>query len=458
MGCVSGFGSSLVVVSSVVVATYYFEDKPSFASGFVISGGSLGPTIFPLIIIKLNDSFGRSGCFLILGALILNIIVCGALFRPLEWELDDECSEEMIENDDRRYNHHLPNFMSHFPLNLRNYYYKSLLNLNSRLIASLSPTILSSLDVSTCDYLDESTTSIDYKTKYSLSCPNLSASPAIVTVDDLNYRLKKYNFLIQNQKLNITQRSITNEAKQQTCSSKIYKKIKKLFQSLFESIISTLKLFRFIEFTIFAVCSLVLNLFYEAPFYFINSYMTENNFTRNQAGIVNAAVGAAGIIASITYGYIGDIKRLNWILLYSFSIYLTALCHFALPFIIHNYALTMIAMVLISMSISVTDVLVPIICVHTVGNDDFVSAYGLIFFCQGISSLVGPPILGICKQTFFFFLNLIFLINILGYVVDITGNYAYSYNIGGIGMCISASILLTILIRNKCKKEDSVLA
>jgi MFS family permease len=463
MGCVSGFGSSLVVVSSVVVATYYFEDKPSFASGFVISGGSLGPTIFPLIIIQLNDLYGRSGCFLILGGLILNIIVCGSLFKPLYWELEgyveedeeegDEGSEEIIIEDDddgddldfnflkteenimdkmslndkiieyKKNNHHpynhdnLPDFMSHFPLNLRNYYYKSLLNLNSRLTSNLSPKFLvstnSPLDVSTIN-ISGSTVSLDCKTKVSLSCPNLTIDnkklTSVVTVDNLNYRLRKYNFLIQKQQLRKMQHHTkatglmaneTDETNKDVSSvdysltrCRIDEKIKRFIQSLCESIVSTLKLFRIVEFTIFVICNLILCSFYEAPFYFINSYMTENDFTRKQAGFVNVAVGVAGIVASITYGYIGDIKRLNWILLYSLSIYSAAFCHFALPFIIHNYTLTMITMILISMFISVTDVLVPIICVNTVGNDDFVSAYGLLFFCQGISSLLGPPILG----------------------------------------------------------------
>ena len=40
--------------------------------------------------------------------------------------------------------------------------------------------------------------------------------------------------------------------------------------------------------------------------------------------------------------------------------------------------------------------------------------------------------------------------------MDITGKYAYSYYIGGIGMCLTASILLIIFIRNKCKKIEGV--
>ena len=54
----------------------------------------------------------------------------------------------------------------------------------------------------------------------------------------------------------------------------------------------------------------------------------------------------------------------------------------------------MILMILIGALISVNDVLVPIICVNLVGYDDFVSAYGLMFFCQGLASLSGPPVLG----------------------------------------------------------------
>jgi hypothetical protein len=100
MGGVSGFGGSLVLVSSVVVVTYYFEDKPSFAAGFTISGASMGQSIFTMIIIKLNEVYGRSGCFLILGGILLNIVVCGALFRPHPWELEDDDDEDDEEEED----------------------------------------------------------------------------------------------------------------------------------------------------------------------------------------------------------------------------------------------------------------------------------------------------------------------------------------------------------------------
>ena len=55
-----------------------------------------------MILIKLNEIYGRSGCFLILGAILMNMVVCGALYRPLPWELldEDESEEDEEEEDD----------------------------------------------------------------------------------------------------------------------------------------------------------------------------------------------------------------------------------------------------------------------------------------------------------------------------------------------------------------------
>lgn len=95
----------------------------------------------------------------------------------------------------------------------------------------------------------------------------------------------------------------------------------------------------------------------------------------------------------------------------------------------------MILMNLVGALISVSDVLVPIICVNIVGYDDFVNAYGLMFFCQGLASFSGPPVLGL--------------------VVDYTGGYALSYHIIGIGICSSGIVLLIILFYEQFEKKKN---
>ena len=96
----------------------------------------------------------------------------------------------------------------------------------------------------------------------------------------------------------------------------------------------------------------------------------------------------------------------------------------------------MTLMVLIGALISVSDVLVPIICVNLVGYDDFVNAYGLMFFCQGLASLSGPPLLA----------------TIVDYSKD-KKDYAISYYIIGTGIILSGLILSTVLCYNQYENK-----
>ncbi|RNA44462.1 monocarboxylate transporter 12-like [Brachionus plicatilis] len=793
MGGVTGFGSSLVLVSSVVVVTYYFEEKPSFAAGLTISGGSLGQSIFSLIIIKLNEIYGRSGCFLILGGILLNIVVCALLFRPLKWELeeDDESESEDSESDDesqansahsphvheakemeeksiyteisktprvskkmlksanfinfkveknfgfmsesclyernkyldiednyqaselslksnqildqirpvkklmscqadssslsrchsldfrnsrsetnalkpnssvptdldsdlddfepeeqflphekqddeyvvvdaddfdncgsnlilsgsqntlylslypedktlakentdkklgsrpsidknspqntnkvisylrnkfnrpketgqcemadqpksitlnqafiakhgqkianKKYfiakcscknkannlnsildkpSHHLPHCPLHyikvsatgqnntvarsknvyhvpnlfqnsyrFPIHFRNvYYYKSLLNLNMRIMV-LRPHGAGALTV------NAPTNAV------SLSCPNLNKRQVVIiknsnlnssdhkapvlTIKTSGKKLDKLEnlnavsgskilnagsiILFNPNKGNRRESGVIRKDEEEDESSSdesqsededecdncltrtkygnysykyLIKPVRRSLKFIYYTIAENLKLFKLFKFSIFAFCNFILSFFYESPFYFINSYMIENGSTQSQAGTITVAVGIVSVFSSIIYGFIGDSKKINPIILYSFSLILCGVCCWAIPFFIANYWITMVLMNLVGALISVSDVLVPIVCVNIVGYDDFVNAYGLMFFCQGLASFTGPPVLGV--------------------VVDYTGGYAISFHIIGIGICISGIVLLIILFYEKLEKK-----
>jgi ABC-type transport system involved in multi-copper enzyme maturation permease subunit len=97
----------------------------------------------------------------------------------------------------------------------------------------------------------------------------------------------------------------------------------------------------------------------------------------------------------VAYGYFGDFKRVDSSHLYTFSLLLCGLCVGVIPLVIKSYWLTLIFTVVSCALILCSEVLVPIICVELVGKHDFVNAYGLIFFFQGIAGLFGPPLLGI---------------------------------------------------------------
>lgn len=84
-GILSGFGLSLCYVAAIVIVAYYFEKKRSFATGLSVCGSGIGTFIFPPFIDFLITEYGWRGTTLILAGLFLNLCVCGALMRDLEF-------------------------------------------------------------------------------------------------------------------------------------------------------------------------------------------------------------------------------------------------------------------------------------------------------------------------------------------------------------------------------------
>lgn len=81
---ISGLGFGLIYLPAIVSVGYYFEEKRAFATGLAVCGSGLGAFIFNPVSKYLIDEYGWRGAILIEAALILNCVLCGALFRPLE--------------------------------------------------------------------------------------------------------------------------------------------------------------------------------------------------------------------------------------------------------------------------------------------------------------------------------------------------------------------------------------
>jgi MFS family permease len=82
-GCISGFGISLPYLASSVVVMMYFKRRRSLATGLAECGAGVGTLIFaPLLQLQISE-YGWRGALLVLSAIVSNIVLCGALFRPL---------------------------------------------------------------------------------------------------------------------------------------------------------------------------------------------------------------------------------------------------------------------------------------------------------------------------------------------------------------------------------------
>ena len=71
--------------ASQAITGKYFNKHRSFANGIALAGEALGILIMPPLIRLLVDEYGLRGGLLILGAIQLNVILSGAVLRPLEF-------------------------------------------------------------------------------------------------------------------------------------------------------------------------------------------------------------------------------------------------------------------------------------------------------------------------------------------------------------------------------------
>jgi len=69
---------------SIVMVGHYFDKKRALATGIAVCGSGLGTFVFAPLGSILVKEFGWKGCNIIIGGIILNGLVFGAIFRPLD--------------------------------------------------------------------------------------------------------------------------------------------------------------------------------------------------------------------------------------------------------------------------------------------------------------------------------------------------------------------------------------
>ncbi|XP_045207947.1 monocarboxylate transporter 14-like isoform X2 [Mercenaria mercenaria] len=99
-GIIGGIGFCMSFVSAIIVVGTYFRRKRAIATGIAMSGSGLGTFAYAYLTNILISKYDWRGTILILGGILLNGIVCGALFRPLPRpKLQHSRSEEASSNN-----------------------------------------------------------------------------------------------------------------------------------------------------------------------------------------------------------------------------------------------------------------------------------------------------------------------------------------------------------------------
>ncbi len=81
---VTGLGFCFSFQPAVTILGHYFVRRRAFANAMSSSGTALGLCTLPVLGNYLHAELGWRGSFLVLGAILLNCCVCGAVMRPLQ--------------------------------------------------------------------------------------------------------------------------------------------------------------------------------------------------------------------------------------------------------------------------------------------------------------------------------------------------------------------------------------
>lgn len=83
LGVLTGCGYALAYSPAIAIVGKYFSNKKAMAYGLAMSGSGIGTFILAPVVQLLIEEYTWRGALLILGGLVANICVCGALLRPL---------------------------------------------------------------------------------------------------------------------------------------------------------------------------------------------------------------------------------------------------------------------------------------------------------------------------------------------------------------------------------------
>ncbi|ROT67440.1 putative monocarboxylate transporter 5 [Penaeus vannamei] len=95
IGLGAGLGFGLIYLPAIVCVTGYFEKRRSFATGIAVCGSGIGTFAFSPFVEYLIKELSWQNSLIILSGIMLNCVVFGALFRPLE----DNTAPEICEED-----------------------------------------------------------------------------------------------------------------------------------------------------------------------------------------------------------------------------------------------------------------------------------------------------------------------------------------------------------------------
>ncbi|RZB39502.1 monocarboxylate transporter 5 [Asbolus verrucosus] len=457
IGLGTGFGFGLIYLPAIVSVTTYFEKKRSLATGIAVCGSGFGTFIFAPIITKLLAEYGWRGAMLIIAGTVLECILFGALFRPLEGEeekkipdeprahlkvadakVDIHVSEHDLHqlggiNDNGRI--HRPHSMGHFSMPRGTKLLEPNRNIPNGKNHESSRLALSQPMLAQTEHTYQRYGSQSLRRHGPLDKPDVFYQGSLMNIPSYRSRLDLKNreesalFGRRHSSISYRRRHIEDDKSETVicglvpCSQETKDTLKEMLDfSLFKDWI----------FVLFTLSNFLTSIGFNIPYVYIVPKAKSLELTDDEASMLLSIIGIANTVGRIILGYISDKPWVNRLMVYNWCLTLCGLATTFSAFCPTFYALALYASVF-GFTIGAYVGLTSVILVDLLGLEKLTNAFGLLLLYQGIASLIGPPIAGA--------------------LYDITLSYDPGFYFAGITISLSGVILFLIPPVQRCRNK-----
>ncbi|XP_013779101.1 monocarboxylate transporter 12-like [Limulus polyphemus] len=436
IGICTGTGIGLMYLPAIVCVTFYFDKKRAFATGIAVCGSGFGTFALAPLTDWLVDYYGWKGAMMIVSGILLNGIVFGALYRPLQVSKPSKkshteihisqskpkklCNEAKVETYNKRANtfclkeRHVMNvdnttlkpFQSYPDLLFGNNFHLKRDFAANRRNSTLSVVDSSSPDNGNPHHHRHKEILYHKDTFYSASLvnfPELQSSPVAHTTSII---------------------SISKEFHQEK-ERKILRYFhcsKEMRDALHEMV--DFCLLKDIVFLLFGLSNFFTSIGFNVPYLYIKARAMEMGIAEDEnASFLLSVIGITNTASRVIFGYLSDKNWMNRLWLYSYSLIICGIST-ASSSLCNTYILMAVYAATFGATTGAYISLTSVILVDLLGLDTMTSTFGLLLVFIGVACLLGPPI--------------------TGWLYDATGSYDPGFYVSGAVIAISGMMMFCL--------------
>lgn len=431
-GLVSGLGLGVIYVTAVVSIAYWFDKRRTLATSLGAAGTGIGTFIYAPLTDFLISEYGWRGALLILAGNLLNMCVCGALMREPDGWGDSTCAGSQVD-----LNIDLSGVLADIDSPLSH----SLMNLPTYIKAKekLPPEVLEGLISNEAVYkvvLD--------KYPSLLGChPEAKElrekSPTRKEGHHLRHvRVHRNSVMYRGALLNMGKYKLKASScpdiyrnSMTTITKEVDEGWREELVELFETMLD-FSLFLETHFLLNSASTILLFIWFIIPYFYLAELMSAHGYTETQASSVLSVIGVANTFGMVALGWFGDRPWMNVIKTYAGCLLGTGLSIVLMPAAVPYPIPLVVTASCFGLFVASNFSFTPTILVEIVPLERFTTAYGLTLLCQGVGSLIGPPLAG-C-------------------IFDIFGSWEISFYLAG-AWIVLAGVLIGIVPFTKNRRK-----